>query len=82
MTHKWIPTKLATLNMIFSVTYYLELHNDITIYFMSHFLSINVNWLFEYYRTLISLLGKDIAIIVKRYSTMFFQIASDIKYHI
>ena len=32
----------VTLNMIFSVTYYLELHNAISIYCSSHILPTNV----------------------------------------
>jgi hypothetical protein len=32
----------TTLNMIFSVTYYMELHNFITVYCESHFLQTKV----------------------------------------
>ena len=43
--------RLGTLNMIFSVTNYLELRNDIIDQPLS-------NWLFGHYRTLTSLLDK------------------------
>ena len=33
---------ITTLNIVFSVTYYLELHNAITIYCISHFLPTKV----------------------------------------
>ena len=41
--HKTIPWKKTTPLMVFSVTYYLELHNAITIYYTSHFLPTRVN---------------------------------------
>jgi hypothetical protein len=45
---------LCTLNMIFSVTDYLDLHDAISIYCISHILQTNDN----NYRTLTTLLGK------------------------
>ena len=44
--------RVTTLNMIFSVTYYLELRNAITVYCSSHFWPTKSNWLFGHYRTL------------------------------
>ena len=34
--------RVATLYMVFSVTYYLKLHNAISIYYISHILTTNV----------------------------------------
>ena len=36
-----ITEVMSTLNMIFSVTYYLDLHNVITVYCASHFFFTN-----------------------------------------
>ena len=50
---------LITLNLIFSVIYYLEFGNAITFYCATHcFYQQMSNWLFEHYRTLTFLLGK------------------------
>ena len=35
----------STLNIVFTVSYYLELHNVVTIYYISHILSTNVKLL-------------------------------------
>ena len=44
--------------MIFSVTYYSELYNAISTYYTSRVYQQLLNWLFEHYRTLTTLLGK------------------------
>ena len=60
----------ATQHMIFSVTYYLELHNDVIVYCAYHFDLSWSNWLFGHYRTLTSLLGRKSTLIVKQYRNM------------
>ena len=50
---KWI----TTLNIIFRVTYYLELRNAMTVYYTSHFFyQQRLNWLFGHHKTLTTLL--------------------------
>ena len=56
-------SSVTTLNMVFNVTYYLELRNAIAMLNM-------LNWLFRLYRTLTTLLGKNITSMVKRYSNV------------
>ena len=46
-------SSVTTLNMVFSVTYYMELCNAIAMLNM-------LNWLFRHYRTLTTLLGKTL----------------------
>ena len=46
----WIVN--TTLNIGFSVTYHLKIHNAIIIYCISHFLNQQSNWLFRHYITL------------------------------
>ena len=60
----------AKLNLVFSATYYLDLHNTITIYCTSPFFyQQRSNWLFGHYRTLKSLLGGKIHYL-RRYRNM------------
>ena len=52
---------LTMLNIVFSVNYYLELHNARTIYCVAHFVpNKRSNWLFGHHRILTSLLGQKL----------------------
>ena len=57
-----------TLNILLSVTYYLELCNAITICCIYHIYQRVLNWLFGHYRTLTTLLGKKNTSMLKSYS--------------
>ena len=55
---KSISFHLTTLDIISSITYYFKLRNVVTIYYISHILSTNINWLYGHYRTLPTIIGK------------------------
>ena len=67
----------TTINMIFSVIYYLELRNAIFIYCISHIYQQMWNWQFEHYKRLTTLLDKK-NINSKRYNTMWIHIVMTI----
>jgi hypothetical protein len=54
--------------MIFNITYYLKLYNVISIYCTSRIYQQILNWLFEHYRTLTTLLDKKLQKLVKRHN--------------
>ena len=50
----------TTLNIVFSITYYLELLNAVSIYCISHILPIILELVVWHYRLFTSLLGKNL----------------------
>ena len=74
---------ISTLDHEFSVTYYLELCNAISNHSVSHTLPKNLISLVGHYKIVTNLLGNNITPIVKRYSTVQFQIIiCDTKYQV